>query len=301
MAQLTKAAFLSKWLTNFATNGVRAITGVFMQNFRQDISDSFLTISDNFIDDDTMATASATTAASSESVKAYVGSQVSAGATPDTDLRHLFTSDFTGAIYYTEGFVLNNQNSANFSSIVDFGVDGTEKAFGVHSLDTGVNTAGGIRYYRGSYRFGFGATVKLRFRAAVSAVSDATDTYTTIIGYTSAYNTFATTPDGIYFKYTHSANAGKYQCVTRASGVETSTDSGLTPSTAYDILEIRINSDATSIGFYVNSVLVQTHTLNIPSNTSLYMQAFILKSAGTTSRSLYLDWCDELITRTTAR
>lgn len=42
MANLGISAFLSKWATKFATNGVGSITGTFMRDFRQDISDSFV-------------------------------------------------------------------------------------------------------------------------------------------------------------------------------------------------------------------------------------------------------------------
>lgn len=42
MAQLTKAAFLSKWATLFADNSSREIGEEDMRDFRQDIADSFL-------------------------------------------------------------------------------------------------------------------------------------------------------------------------------------------------------------------------------------------------------------------
>lgn len=46
MANLSIAAFLSKWATKFATNGTGAITGAFMREFRQDLADSFLSLND---------------------------------------------------------------------------------------------------------------------------------------------------------------------------------------------------------------------------------------------------------------
>ena len=61
-----------------------------------DLSDGSITIA-NFIDDDTMATASATTVATSESVKAYVDTKVAA--VDDTVLRATFTANSTDSSF----------------------------------------------------------------------------------------------------------------------------------------------------------------------------------------------------------
>ena len=76
MAQLTKVAFLSKQASLFADNTSRDITEQDLRDFRQDISDSFLTISDNFIDEDSFASNSDTKAPSQQSVKVYVDNAV---------------------------------------------------------------------------------------------------------------------------------------------------------------------------------------------------------------------------------
>lgn len=46
MAQLTKSAFLSKYLSIFADNSTREISEQDMRDFREDIADSFINISD---------------------------------------------------------------------------------------------------------------------------------------------------------------------------------------------------------------------------------------------------------------
>lgn len=74
MAQLTKVAFLSKYASLFADNSTRQISEEDLRDFREDISDSFLTIDDNFIDEDSFTSDSNTKAPSQQSVKAYVGS-----------------------------------------------------------------------------------------------------------------------------------------------------------------------------------------------------------------------------------
>lgn len=75
MTQISKTAFNNLYGssgTTFPDNTTGAISEGDMRQFGQDMSDSFLSIQDNFIDDDTMATASATKVPSSESTKAYV-------------------------------------------------------------------------------------------------------------------------------------------------------------------------------------------------------------------------------------
>lgn len=79
MAQLTKAAFLSKWSSLFADNSTREISEEDLRNFRLDISESFLSIEDNFIDEDDFSSDSATKAPSQQSTKAYIASQIAGG------------------------------------------------------------------------------------------------------------------------------------------------------------------------------------------------------------------------------
>ena len=67
----------------------------------------------------------------------------------------------------------------------------------------------------------------------------------------------------MFFKY--SSGDTNWQCVTRKNGSETITDSGV--AWAADIInkfKIVVNATATSVGFYINDALVQTHTTNIP-------------------------------------
>lgn len=76
MAVLTKAAFLSKWSSLFADNSTRDISEQDLRDFRLDISDSFLSINDNFIDEDSFASDSPTKAPSQQSTKAYIATQI---------------------------------------------------------------------------------------------------------------------------------------------------------------------------------------------------------------------------------
>lgn len=75
MTQISKTTFTGLYGSSgstFPDNTTGQISEGDVRQFGQDISDSFLSIQDNFIDEDSMATDSATKAPSQQSVKAYV-------------------------------------------------------------------------------------------------------------------------------------------------------------------------------------------------------------------------------------
>lgn len=77
MAQLSKSAFLSKWASLFADNSTRNISELDLRDFRQDISDSFLSGVDD-VYKGYLATAAGTntyTATASPAITAYASGQ----------------------------------------------------------------------------------------------------------------------------------------------------------------------------------------------------------------------------------
>lgn len=75
MTQISKSSFNGLYGssgTTFPDNTTGQISEADVRTFGQDISDSFLSIQDNFIDEDSFASDSATKAPSQQSVKAYV-------------------------------------------------------------------------------------------------------------------------------------------------------------------------------------------------------------------------------------
>ena len=98
--------------------------------------------------------------------------------------------------------------------------------------------------------------------------------------------------DGVYFIYDRNTSLNWY-AVTANNAARTSTDSAVAVvEDAWIRLKIIVNATGTSVAFYIDDVLVATNVLNIPivagRNTSLNVN--IRKSAGVTSRSLYVDW-----------
>lgn len=216
--------------------------------------------------------------------------------TNDTDVKISDQNDFTDnsgtALPYN--WISNTANSANLN-VVTTGENTTEHCQGVVELNTSATTNGRITIGKPLFVFGNGHTVIFRERIAMSNLSDGTNTFSVRQGFVTASvaGNASELSDGIFFRYTHSVNSGKWECVTRTSGVETATDSGISPSaTVFDIMEIRINSNASSVGFYINGTLVATNTTNIPSAIQLTYVTKIEKSAGTTARNVLVDWYD---------
>lgn len=134
-----------------------------------------------------------------------------------------------------------------------------------------------------------------RFRADIvlATASDGTDTYTVRFGFNDCGITSPSdAQDGAFFRYTHSVNGGRWECVTRNNNVETATDSGVAGiSASYQCLAIEVNAAGTSVAFRINGTLVATNTTNIPTGASRStgVTAHIVKSAGTTARGFDID------------
>jgi hypothetical protein len=96
---------------------------------------------------------------------------------------------------------------------------------------------------------------------------------------------------GVYFEYDRATSGDFWICKTRASNVETSTVTTL-PATAavYRALRIEVNKTGTEVKFFADGVLIATHTTNIPLAGAIGPSYQIIKSVGTTSRSLNVDW-----------
>lgn len=169
---------------------------------------------------------------------------------------------------------------------VPSGGDRTLKTFGIIRLNLGTTATG-----RGSIisnasvvdsLFTGLGELRYTYRFKLANLSDGTNTYTARCGFLDS-NTAEST-DAIYFRYTHSVNAGNWQAVTRRNNVETAVDTGIAASTTdWRVFDIIVNSDGTSVAFYIDQTLVATITTNIPGDASRGFAAgiFFLRSVGT--------------------
>ena len=126
-----------------------------------------------------------------------------------------------------------------------------------------------------------------------TALSDGTTTYSLRPGFLVSVSAEST--DGVFFRYTHSVNSGKWQFVTRANGVETITDTGITVAVSTDYkLNIEVQSDGLKAFALINGVAVASSTLTIPvgAGRETGFGAMILKSLGASARPFWTDYSD---------
>ncbi len=206
------------------------------------------------------------------------------GATSDTE--NLWQATGTGATNSASG----NADPGNHPGIVKSSTGSTNAGTAGVQCNTGINIllGNGEARYIGIHR--------------VPTLSDGTETFTIRLGILDAI--FADPTDGCFFRYTHSVNGGKWECVTRSNNTETAVDSGNTvPANTFQRFNITVNAAGTSVLFEINDVTVATITTNIPTGAGRQTGwgHGILKSAGTTSRGIDCDYWEMEVVFTTPR
>jgi hypothetical protein len=220
----------------------------------------------------------------------------------------------TKGIYYFEEFMGSQagQQNTNYS-----GVTSTQSGTGASCITTATitnrtNQQGVVRAstgstLAGSAGFTYGGQTLFRGTGAITL-----ETYTTIETLSTLverfYNYFgyvgtgsAVNPNnGIFFLYDEggllgfgaSAASPNWKCVTINSTVRTFTITSI-PVVAGQWYKLRININAASnsVEFYIDGVLVATHTTNIPTvATATSITSLITKTIGTTARAIQTDY-----------
>jgi len=176
-------------------------------------------------------------------------------------------------------------NDANTSAAIVVGHPG------VIRMTLGTSTTGNASIRSVSAFCFLGNSWEWRYDAIVKliALSDGTDTYTMRLGFIDSGTAEST--DGVFFRYTHSVNGGKWQKVARNNSTETGSanDTTVTAQTStYSHFAIVVNSAGDSAEFFIDGVSVGTETANIPTGASRQtgVGLMFLKSAGTTNNSV---------------
>ena len=174
---------------------------------------------------------------------------------------------------------------------------------GVISSGTGTTTTGRAGVITGTncFRFGGGTTYfRARCRFA-NGVPDGTESYTARIGFIDSASAEST--NGVFFRVANGVNSVNWQLVSRDNSTESVTNSSVAQVTSGgQVLEFLINAAGTSIEGFIDGVSVGSAiTTNIPtaSGRETGCGFFILKSAGTTSRTIqvdYIEWWTEFTT-----
>lgn len=166
------------------------------------------------------------------------------------------------------------------------------------ALSTGVNTNGAASIFLGnnnppgSIKTSLGEII-LETRVYIQTLSDVTNTYMFNFGLNSNGNTVSN--NTIQFVYDPERMFGfgagpvtpNWKTITNIAISRTITDTGIVVNTAqWYTLKIVINADATQVDFYIDNVLVSTHTTDIatPATNNFHFREGVLKSAGTSAR-----------------
>ncbi len=216
--------------------------------------------------------------------------------------------DFTARI----GAVLNEPWFVSVSGTAAYGVPIVSTALrpGIFGFETGSTNAGIASLSTGGtdsgIQFLFGAgTYTLEADIYLEYLSTATETYTLRFGFGDVYN--AIPVDGAYFRYTDvgggTPTPNWYKCtISNTSG--TATDTGVAAvAAAWTRLKVVVNAAGTSVEYFINGVSVGVMTNTIPTGTGRQTGAVvhIIKSAGTTTRIVQIDWIWLHIDLTTSR
>lgn len=170
---------------------------------------------------------------------------------------------------------------------------------GITQLSTGTSTTGsaGLGIDR-HFWCGTGMLIA-EYVLRVPTLSDGTNTFTVSVGFMDDFGNGVA--NGAQIKYSHGLNTGKLQGVTTAASSASTVDLGITvvAGTWYK-LRIEVNAAGTLVTFYVNGTSSGTLSTTIPSATT-GVGVSNVKSLGTSSRNLDLDYLMYDVTLTTAR
>ncbi len=135
-------------------------------------------------------------------------------------------------------------------------------------------------------------TTSWRYETALQipsgGLSGSGETYAFAAGFTNATDGVSTLSSGCYFRYSDSSS--NWEAVCENSNTETSCDTNvLVSDDTWYRLTVSVNADGTAADFFVDGVNVCQVTSNIPSS-ALSFQAVIEKTAGSSNRSVVLDY-----------
>jgi hypothetical protein len=186
---------------------------------------------------------------------------------------------------------------------ISFALENTR--YGILTLSTAALTTGTSRLSKTNLSDSLNSLFNVTsYMVKIPTLSDGTETYHVRVGMTSQINT-ANPNGGAYFVYstagtpTGSSASTNWQCVTgNGSSVRTWTTTATAVTTGWSKLTVVASSSICF--FYVNDVLVATHTTNIPT-PALTPNFEIRKTAGTTARLLWIDYFTQDVKYSTAR
>jgi len=166
---------------------------------------------------------------------------------------------------------------------------------GIVQLTPGTTTTGRAGVFSALNALRFGAvTQRVAFRFQFPSLVDGTESGAIYLGFIDLQTGAPT--DGAYLYWDNTL--ANFRARTRNNSTETDTDVGVAPAAAtWYTLVVTVNAAGTSVDFALTpdggSTTTVTNTTNIPTaaGRETGIGANIIKSAGTTARAIYLDYC----------
>lgn len=164
---------------------------------------------------------------------------------------------------------------------------------GFFSLSTVTSATSGYSLYftknSTPYAYYSKAHIWADFLLSIPTLSDGTNTFTIAAQITASVSgTSETGNSTVGIRYGSAVNSGKFQGYSRDNAAAESTvDLGVTvTATQLYRLRVEIDKSKTEIRFYVDGAMLGLVTANMPANGSCGARVVILKTAGTTARTL---------------
>lgn len=191
-------------------------------------------------------------------------------------------------MYGWVGFPVVSSTNGTGASTASVSASSTTLGRGTATMATGTTTTGRAAISTGASSIrNLSATDSIRTKRTVRTqqLSDGTDSYILMVGFGDYHTAAGDGTNGMYFRYTHSENGGKWQAVTQASDAATVVDAGVTVAANTDYV-LEVACVTTGCTFYVDGAAVSSST-NIANGSAV---AFadgqkIEKTAGTLSRA----------------
>lgn len=222
-----------------------------------------------FLDEDDMASDSATKVPSQQSVKAYVDAEIAGvggGTTfPGERVTHVFKLFGTGVSMVGVGM----SNGANSGGTLT-GVDDADGPFLNIATSTTLNNSGALADTAGSFTQGrrdWGSEMYLKLKTAAAVVDFSVDA-----GWTSGTVMARNTSEhGAYFSYSTTADGTAFWRTVTADGSAVTTTATTVAVAADTVYQFRIKLNSGNVEFYHWNgsawALVNTHTTNLPAAT----------------------------------